>query len=187
MVYENKIINSNIGIQINTYDCEIYCNNISGCENSGLYLESALCNNIFENNISYNKKYGIYIKDSAQNIIYHNNFIDNSINAFCDGWAVYPWEDLNQWNLDYNKDGGGNYWSDYKGEDKNGDNVGDSPYIIPDKYVNPLTKDKDRYPLMKPSCRPNYKSYSMDILQVIVFDKLLEQFPILQKLLNLIK
>ncbi len=38
---------------------------------------------------------------------------------------------------------GGNYWSDYKGVDANGDGIGDTPHVI-DEY------NKDRYPLMAP-------------------------------------
>lgn len=39
----------------------------------------------------------------------------------------------------------GNYWSDYTGEDLDGNEIGDTPYLIPDKG-----KATDNYPLMKP-------------------------------------
>ena len=38
---------------------------------------------------------------------------------------------------------GGNYWSDYNGIDSEGDNIGDTPYIID-------SDTKDNYPLMQP-------------------------------------
>ncbi|RLE70072.1 MAG: hypothetical protein DRJ43_02775 [Thermoprotei archaeon] len=37
----------------------------------------------------------------------------------------------------------GNYWSDYKGSDSDGDGIGDTPYII--------DSDKDNHPLMEMS------------------------------------
>ena len=79
--------------------------------------------------------HGIHLYSSSGNIFYHNNVIDNR-------WAqvvLYASPD-NRW------DNGceGNYWSDYEGDDDNGDGIGDTPYIISNSPKG------DSCPLMKP-------------------------------------
>jgi parallel beta-helix repeat protein len=68
------------------------------------------------------------------NIVYHNNFKHNEVQALDNGVT-------NQW--DYN--GEGNYWSDYKGKDANKDGIGDTPYPIIG-----VAGSMDNFPLMKP-------------------------------------
>jgi parallel beta-helix repeat protein len=149
----------------------IYRNNITSSGVYGMDLDESEHNTIFENNIKYNKQYGMHLWDSRNNLIYHNNFIANHPNAFCDGAQTLRWND---WNLGYTKDGGGNYWSDYKGKDNNDDGVGDTPYIIPDDnpfYLN----NKDQYPLMEPDGRPNYRVRTHKCLGFI--ERCLNRFP----------
>ena len=71
---------------------------------------------------------------SYSNLLYRNNLIDNKQNAEEDT-AMNSWDNGEE----------GNYWSDYTGEDLDGDGIGDTPYLIPDKG-----KAMDNYPLMKP-------------------------------------
>lgn len=51
--------------------------------------------------------------------------------------AINAWDDGSE----------GNYWSDYKGLDENGDGIGGNPYIIDEN-------NRDNYPLLTPRSIP---------------------------------
>ena len=99
----------------------------------GIILSGGAGNIVVRNSIENNSG-GISIFDSSNNAFYNNNFINNTIQA-SDGEPT----SVNIW------DNGetGNYWSNYTGQDINGDNVGDSPHII-------YESNQDNYPLMTP-------------------------------------
>ncbi|MFZ7138638.1 MAG: NosD domain-containing protein [archaeon] len=102
-------------------------------------------NTIFGNDITNNEQ-GIKISgvgdgDPVGNVIFHNNFVDNEYQLL-----------LSEANatVDEGYLSGGNYWSDYDGEDEysgadqdesGSDGIGDTPYII-DEY------NQDNYPLI---------------------------------------
>ena len=99
---------------------------------AGIYLFSSTGNEISGNTINATATTGILVKGSADNLLYHNNLSGGWMNAFDDG--------ANKWD----NDAQGNYWSDYTGEDVDGDGIGDTPYAIPGG------ENEDRYPLMEP-------------------------------------
>ncbi|MCD4735730.1 MAG: right-handed parallel beta-helix repeat-containing protein, partial [Bacteroidales bacterium] len=99
-------------------------------------------NLVVQNSIWFNTNEGIKIHGASQNNqIYHCDLVDNGQNA-CD------YSD-NLWDNGYPD--GGNYWSDYTGEDlysgplqniPGSDSIGDVPYQIPS------SSKSDNYPLM---------------------------------------
>ncbi len=75
-------------------------------------------NAVYGNNITDNTN-GVRVDKNYNNLIYHNNFFKNTISAY-DNYTH------NFWNTTV-----GNYYSDYRGADANGDGLGDEPYRIP--------------------------------------------------------
>jgi len=144
IITKNNITGILSTIHINGADNVIYANRIT----DGIGIAAKGYNNTFyanhvENNTS-GATIGGYQSDTSyeqsgprtsNTTLYHNNFINNRIQV----WTSYP-----VYGTDYFDNGKeGNYWSDYRGEDANGDGVGDEPYVI--DY-----KRKDNFPLMTP-------------------------------------
>ncbi len=89
-------------------------------------------NAVYGNNASDNK-HGLRMDKNYNNLIYGNNFIRNDINA-------YENASQNTWNTTI-----GNYYSDYKGKDVDGNGIGDQPYHLPGMD----SKSSDLRPLIK--------------------------------------
>ena len=139
----NNISDNDVGIILHDYSSEnsISENNISN-NDYGILLESSSNNIIYGNNVT-NNIYGIVLYYSSNNLILHNNFINNCRQAS-------SYNSTNVWDNGYPS--GGNYWSDYIGNDAysgpyqneiGSDGIGDAPYVIDEDNV-------DRYPLMSP-------------------------------------
>jgi parallel beta-helix repeat protein len=145
---DNCTIENNMyGIWMSYCDNSLYSNNsfnynwdcdIRDDEGPG----TTIVNNIFKSN-TYSEAIGIGESATTGILIYHNNFLAN--NTCLDSGH-------NHW--DHGYPSGGNYWADYKGQDKfsgpgqnisGSDGIGDTPYLIPD------AGNRDRYPFMKPS------------------------------------
>jgi hypothetical protein len=54
-----------------------------------------------------------------------------------------------------------NYWSDYNGIDADGDEIGDTPYVI-------NNENQDNHPLMEPIEIPEFPSWTILLLLLVV-------------------
>jgi parallel beta-helix repeat protein len=130
---------------------QVFRNTIKGKTDSGsgaLYLARANNNKIYENHIE-NNALGVCVgnpidSNTAGNTFYRNNFLNNNQNTLFYGTPTNFWDN----------DQEGNYWSDYAGNDTDGDGIGDTPYTI---NVNNV----DHYPLMRSISIPNAPDFTL--------------------------
>jgi len=133
----NTMVQNGYGIYLvyagsNTIDSNLVSNNYWG-----IATYDSDSNNIIQNTLSYNTYCGIYLTAySTENTIALNNIIENEEQMFRDITSK-----TNTWDTKISGKDYGNYWSDYEGEDTNGDGVGDT--LTPHLFV-------DDYPLMQP-------------------------------------
>jgi parallel beta-helix repeat protein len=120
----NNVISGNIisnnydGISLFPSSNNVISGNIISNNYGGITLIASSNNVISGNTIALNDYCGISILSSINNIIYRNNF-NNTVQVQSDS-------SINVWNYGFE----GNYWSDYIGQDMNGDGIGENPYII---------------------------------------------------------
>ncbi len=166
-IQNNKILNNLNGIAFghsnyNTISSnEIYSNSNDGLDfwyshfstirnnsiinnSNGIECYESNWNTFVNNTFLSNNNMGIeFSHNSWGNVIYSNNFIDN-------GHPANDYSGGNIWNASYPT--GGNFWSDYEGEDKlrgpdqdvlGSDGFGDSPYTSVSS-----AHARDNYPLM---------------------------------------
>jgi parallel beta-helix repeat protein len=144
-VSDNAISFNEYGVFIRDSDsCLISYNNASNNVEYGLRLYKSN-RNIVTGNSFYKNNYGLSLENTASsNRIYFNNFINNT-KQITDSSTMNYWDDGYPY--------GGNFWSDYTGEDlfsgqnqdiQGSDYIGDTPHII-----SPYSTDN--YPLIKPT------------------------------------
>ena len=122
--------NYNDGIRLGSSSNNTLTGNTALNNNNGIYLRSSSTNNnLTGNTASNNGNVGIRLESSSNNHIY-NNYFDNWFNAEDDGNNIWNITKTAGTNIIGGSWLGGNYWSDYTGEDTDGDGLGDTlrPY-----------------------------------------------------------
>lgn len=127
---------------VDSSNCTLSGNIISNNDPSGIYMDICSDNSVINNTLQENTV-GLKMEDSSSNVICHNDFVENANHVEISG-------STNSWNYDYPC--GGNYWSNYGGEDNLSgvdqsvsfsDGIGDRPYILDEN-------NRDKYPLVDP-------------------------------------
>ena len=129
VVYGNEITSNDQGISLYYFSSHnvVYGNEITS-NDQGISLYFSSHNVVYGNEITSNYE-GIHLAfHNSNNTVYCNNF-NNIYQAWSDSKSIWDYR------------GEGNYWSNYTGQDLNGDGIGDNPHVID---VN----NQDNYPLM---------------------------------------
>ncbi len=111
------------GIVLNADSSTIEGFRITGAD-IGILVNSN--NNIIKNNILLQNNVGIKLSGKDNKVF--NNYFDNAQNALDSGKNKWNTERTNGSNIIGGIYIGGNYWSDYRGTDANGDGLGDTGY-----------------------------------------------------------
>ena len=133
----------NKGITLGSYVTVAY-NNFTACD---VAINMAGYNSSIRNNNFQSNEVAIHIFGGGNNKVYHNNFIANTKQAEEQHYDALRWP-MDTYYSSVNNTWcqpipvGGNYWSDYRGNDINSDGIGDTPYHIIENYT-------DQYPLMQ--------------------------------------
>jgi len=139
----------------------------------GILVDDSFDNRIIGNMITENSDWGMQLTgDQNNNVIYHNSFVNNnageelqvSIPAYQQ--IVEPWDWLQGHGNVWDNGTAGNYWSDYITRYPNASEIGSSEIGDTPFYIN--ENNIDRYPLMEPATIPEFPSWTLLCVMLVV-------------------
>jgi len=138
-IHGNTMTNNGKGVEFkDSSSNNVFSRNKIIATSHSIYLDIQSNNNTFFGNKIKNSKYGVSLELSSNNMFFYNYFSNITIQATCH-------QSSNLWDNDYE----GNYWSDCKGEDSDGNGIKDTPHVINEE-------NQDNYPLKHPYVDANY-------------------------------
>lgn len=139
----NKIHHNSGGIGLDScYYSTVKENLVYLNKHAGITFSYISYRNTIKENIVCGHDFGIYIllawSGFGGHRIYHNDFFDNQqqLRELCEGSVNFQF-----WDNGYPS--GGNYWSNYRGQDADHDGVGDTPHGL-------IGEARDNFPLVIP-------------------------------------
>jgi parallel beta-helix repeat protein len=114
--------------------------------NDGIGLDSSSNNTLTGNTVSNNDQ-GIYLVSSSDYNTIYNNYFNNTNNAYDNGDNTWNITKTSGTNIVCGPYLGGNYWSDYEGEDLDGDKLGDT--MLPYNSSWDIQNGGDYHPLIE--------------------------------------
>jgi len=148
-ISENTVSNNVFGIYLaSSSNNNTLTGNTASYNTRGIYLYQSSNNNTLTGNTASNNNIGIYLNSSSNNLIY-NNYFDNTNNAHDNGNNIWNISQTPGTNIVGGSWLGGNYWSDYTGEDTNGDELGNT--VLPYNSSGGIENGGDWLPLVKPA------------------------------------
>ncbi|HTL18744.1 MAG TPA: nitrous oxide reductase family maturation protein NosD [Patescibacteria group bacterium] len=139
VIGNQMIANRRHGLVLKQVDNSKIINNVIAGQNRGLFVQQANQNR-FEGNIISTNDIGLYLSNSSEeNVFVANAFIRNTEQVW---QPPFETEQGRKGPNLFTEKGRGNFWSDYAGNDRNQDGIGDTPYHETDVFGYIL----DRHP-----------------------------------------